>query len=427
MSGPPSPLVRETEIRSLGGRHDLLVRRNPANDIVAVEFVLPMGAREEPPEKAGISTLALRMLSRGTRFRTDYEIAVALESLGASFATDVRKDRAAIGLQTTSEKLGKTLDVVEEILTESSFPEDPFEVEKEILIQEIQEDLDSPYTAAFRLFQETLFREHPYGRHSAGTRETISALSHAEVRSLFQSRFGKGKICVGVVGNVDPDSVEGPLARILGAFEGGDLPPFQPHMGDSFSTDAPHEVYEVRSTEAECIVYGFRAPGLLDPEYPALKVLDSVLGGSMDSRLFAEIREKQGLVYQIGSTYPALEWQGMFAVSLVTTVGNHARVLDSLRSELDRLKQTPPSEDEILRARTYLQGTFLMAQEKNADQADILARYHSLGLGIDFVDRYPVLLEKVTPEEVRQAAAAYFDQPTLAIVGPGNEETGSRG
>ena len=413
-------LVEETETFSLGDHGDLLLRRNTANEIVAIEFILPMGSRAEPAEFAGITTLALRMLTRGTRTKSDYEVAVGLESLGASFSTEVRKDRAIISVQTTAPRVAKTLEIVEEILTEPAFPEEMFEIEKEILIQEIREDLDSPFTAAFRLFQRTLFENHPYGHHGMGTCETVGSLTHERVRSFFEDHFGRGNTTVGVVGDVSVEELQGPLERIIESYSSNNRGPDSNVPPSIVRAPArAKKVYETRSTEAECIVYGFPVPGFREPEYAAIKVLDSIVGGSMDSRLFSEIREKRGLVYQIGSSYPALEWQGMFAISLVSTRANHDKILENLGKEIDRLKETLAEKDEIARAKTYLRGTFLMSMERNSDQALMLARYHSFGLGIDHINRYLAMIEKVTADSVREVAHLYCTQPTLAIVGPG--------
>jgi len=415
-----SRLVQEASRIQVADRVDILLRPSDANAIVAVEIILPMGSREESPDQAGITTLALRMLTRGTKRKSDAEIATDLESIGASFTTNVQKDRAAIGIQTTLPQLSRTFDLVEELLTESCFPAEPFEIEKAILSQEIREELDSPPNAAGRLFQRTLFDGHPYGHPGTGTPETVESLSRDRVKNYFESRFGRGKASVGVVGKVDREEIGNRLEKVLEFYGTGESPetrtappaPVRP-------PDSVKQVYETRATEAECIVYGYPAPNLHDPDYMAVRVLNSILGGSMDSRLFSEIREKQGLVYQIGSSFPALEWQGMFAITLISTRQNHDRVLEGLAKEIHRAGTTTPSADELKRAITYLQGTFLMSQERNADQATLMARYHSLGLGIEFIEEYPGMLEKVTPRQVQEVAQRYLLEPTIAIDGPG--------
>jgi predicted Zn-dependent peptidase len=414
----PSRLVSETRLCALTENADLLIRSTRSNDIVALTLLLPMGSREEVSSQAGIGTLALGMLSRGTQRKTDYELAVALESIGASFSTDVQKDRASISMQTTRPQLQRSLDLLEEILLEPTFPREEFEVEKAIQIQEIREDLDSPFTAAYRLFQETFFKDHPYARHASGSEETVGRLTHGIVRADFEKRFGCGPLVFAVVGNAELDEVRPSLTRIAERIAKGAPAAREPIGGPC--NGKVDSVYRKRTTESESVIYGFPAPGVLDDSYPTWKVLDSIMGGSMDSRLFDEIREKRGLVYQIGSTYPPLEWGSVFIVSLVSTVQNHDEVLECLDREIDRLKTTLADPDEIGRAKTYLQGTFLMSQEKNRDQTYLLARTHSLGLGVDYIDRYPQLLDEVTPESIRQAARGFLIHPTIAIVGPGN-------
>lgn len=414
----PSRLVAETQILPLPGNSTLLVRPTTGHDILAVSFVLPLGSREEPEGLAGMTTLGLRMLTRGTKNRSDFEISVALESLGASFSTDVQKDRATLTIQTTGSRWKETFKIIRELLTESIFPEEAFEIEKEILIKEIREDLDSPYTAASRLFQETFFHGHPYSHSGQGNERTVGNLSLDQVKASIIQRIGGVPLSIGVVGAIEPNEMLESMTELLSGLPSNRVVPLErpPQLP---ARAIRSEVYEQRTTEAECMIYGFTAPPLHDPEYAVWRILDSIVGGSMDSRLFQEVREKQGLVYQIGSSYPPLEWQGCFSISLISTCQNHQKVLDSLDGEIQRLKSELPDTDEVDRARTYLKGTFLMSQERCTDQSLLLARYHSLGLGVEYIERYPSLLDQVTPERVCTNANHYLTEPVLAIVGPG--------
>jgi predicted Zn-dependent peptidase len=414
---PRSRLLAETCTIPLPHEATLLFRPNPASEIVALVMAVPMGSREEPSSAAGLATLALRMLSRGTRKRTDFELAVALESLGASFSTHVHKDRAFIAVSTLAPRWEEALELVCEMLAEPSFPEEEFEAERELLVKEIREDLDSPYAAASRLFDSTLFAGHPYSHSSQGSEETIANLTLAQVRDYYTSRFGSLEMTLAVVGDLDRSQVEQPLSRLIQVLpQTGPVTPRPESRLDAPS--GQREVRELRVTEAESLIYGFLVPGFRDETYPVWKVLDSIAGGSMDSRLFSEIREKRGLVYQIGSSYPAREWQSAFSVGLVTTRQHHAAVLEQLGIEMERLRDTLPDPDELDRAKTYLKGVYLMSQERNSDQAHLLARYHSHKLGIDFIERYPRLLDEVTGEQVRSAARQCLHDPLIAAVGP---------
>ncbi len=414
-------MVQDTLISEPSSGVTLLSRQTDANEIVAIEIVIPMGGREEAAETAGIGTVAFRMLTRGTRNKSDYEIAVGFESLGASFSTDIQKDRAVLSVQTTVGQFEETLRLVEEVITEPIFPEEFFDIEKEILRKEILEDLDSPYYAAIRLFQSTLFGNHPYAKPNAGTLETVSALTRQKTLSHFEENFIRGPVSVGVVGNVTPDRIQEALGGIFQHLGNDTGNPPESTRGLEAGSPAMAEAYEKRSIDSECMVIGYPVPGLHDPAFASLKVIDSVMGGSMDSRLFTEVREKQGLVYQIGSSFPGLEWGSFFAISLIATLQNHDKVLETLSREIERIRTDRAAEEEVERAKTYLMGTYLMSQEKNSDQALMLARYHSLGLGIEYIDRYPRMISEVTPDSMLEVCRQYFRSQTVAIVGPGQE------
>jgi predicted Zn-dependent peptidase len=180
----------------------------------------------------------------------------------------------------------------------------------------------------------------------------------------------------------------------------------------------PSSYHFERVSEAEWLVMGYLAPPIASKDYAAMKVLDSIMGGSMNSRLFTELRDKKGLAYQVGSMYPSRLGPSIFATYIGASPENHDGVVAGILEEVERIKNEPVPEEELERAKTYIKGTFIMSQESNMGQASLYGTYEMLGVGYQFVDQYPALIGEVTAEKVQQAARAYLNFYTLTTISP---------
>jgi len=155
------------------------------------------------------------------------------------------------------------------------------------------------------------------------------------------------------------------------------------------------------------------------PDYPAVKVLSSVLGGGMAGRFFSEIRDKQALAYSTAALYPTLADTGSFVTQLGTGPENLSRAQASLKKELERIREEPPSADELRVAKAYLLGNFAMDRRTNERQAWYLATYELAGVGHEFLDRYVAAVRAVTPADVQRVARTYLGTVRESVAGPG--------
>jgi len=180
----------------------------------------------------------------------------------------------------------------------------------------------------------------------------------------------------------------------------------------------PHGAIELER-EAAYLMHGFPAPSWRDLDYPAARVLDAILGGSMSSRLFIELREKQALGYQVSSIYSDQLDGSFLAGYIVTDPGRADQAARGLAEQFRRVVEEPVEEEEILAARRYLRGSYLIGAETNSAQAMRLGRHEAYGLGQDFGARWLTAIEAVTPEAIQALARRWFDrEPTCAYVVP---------
>lgn len=406
---------RAAERRVLANGAALVYSPNPYNQIVAVRIVTRLGSKYEPASQAGRVNLAMRLLSSGTARRSEDEIARRLEQNGAHFKAEAGKDWSSVDLLTTTHFLRDDLDTVMELLTESTFADDKLVRERELARMNILEDEDSPLTFTVRRFNETYYGDHPYAWPSVGRVETLDAVSQSDVAEDGRRAFDPSQLAVTVVGGGEDgavaDAVESAIAR-LGVGTGG----------NALTEPAPAApVYEEperllrRETESDYWVMGYPGASLLDSDARALRLIAAILGGSMDSRLFREIRDKRGLCYQVGSSYSPRMEHSPLLIYCVTTPPNRAEAVQCAEAEIERLKREPMPADELERAKTYVCGSYVMSMETNMGQASRYAAYEAAGLGWDYVNRFADDIQSVSAEAIQDAANRLFTRRLLAV------------
>ena len=181
---------------------------------------------------------------------------------------------------------------------------------------------------------------------------------------------------------------------------------------------ATRDLRDVPGAQTQILV-GALAPPLTHPDYPAVKVLGTVLGGGMAGRFFSEIRDKQALAYATAALYPALVDTGYFLAQLGTGPENLSRAQASLKKELERIRKEPPAAEELRVAKAYLLGNFAMDRRTNERQAWYLATYELAGVGHEFLDRYVTAVRAVTPGDVQRVAQTYLGTVRESVAGPG--------
>ena len=398
----------------------LVLKRTSHNDIVAVRILRKMGVRYEKAELAGVSNLALRLLMKGTQTRTGQEIFQDLESNGIQLDSGAEKDFGALTLKCTNVVLERALEILQNVLQTPVFPPEKFETELEQVVMEVLADDDSPLSFTFRKAQKLLYQDHPYATPHKGTPESLRALQRETTASFYFDHDVPRESVLAAVGNFDPEQF---IARVSERFGSVCLEDKATVECDDSSLlaelpETPRQVVHERQTEAESLVLGFFAPRVHSKESFAMRVLDCVLGGSMDSRLFNEVRDKRGLAYSVGSTYSTLRGPGAFVIYLLTEPGNHQNALSQCLSEVEKLQNDKVPVDELERAKEYIKGTYVMAQETGMGQADMLATSEFLELGPDFVKEYPARVDAVSSDQIQRLAQKYLNRYVVAITRP---------
>ena len=417
----PSGYSEEIEREALNNGLVVITKTSRANDIVSVKLFLRCGSLYEEEDEAGISNIMQTLLQKGTTTRTATDIARESETIGAKLSSMAERDQGIVSLLTIRENLNKGLELFFDVIKNPTFPEKELEQEKAQALDNIKVRRDVPIRYAFDLFAENYYRKHPYHKPVLGYEETVSKLTRQDIVRFYKTHYVPQNMIIVAVGNFDNKTFIREVKKELGTLSGKKLA--KDPLGISFSPPGDDkQILENRQSDAAWLVLGFGAPEISSGDYPTMKVINCITGGSMYSRLFTELRDKRGLGYQIGSLYRGRVGPAIYITYAGTKPEQFEIVREGILKEIQKLKEEPVGEDELKRAKSYIKGTFIMAQETNGGQAQLLGTFELAGLGCDFVKRYPQLIDSVTQREVQAASKKYFSNFTLAAVLPQPEE-----
>ncbi len=392
----------------------VLARPLEANDIVVARAFLPMGPLYEAEDEAGISSLLQGVLTRGTQQRSASEMQDALADMGAEIDASSGSDLGSVSMRATVGTWETTLDLFIETLVEPALDAREVETEIEQTLGALEAREDQLMARATDLFRELFYGEHPFHKRVLGYSHTVATFDRERVAAAGRRFYRPYPPIIVAVGRFDPDIL---LERLEAAFGRTPLIPPAPRPAPPVPGSGVRRLDLDR--EAAYMVHGFPAPSWKDVDYPVARVLDAILGGSMSSRLFIELREKRALGYQVSSIYSDQLDGSFLAGYIVTDPARADQAAAGLAGEFRRLVEGPVTEEEILAARRYLRGSYLIGAETNAAQAMRLGRHEAYGLGQDFGDRWLAAIEAVTPEAILALARRWFDrEPTSAYVVP---------
>jgi len=394
----------------------VLVRENPTSAVVAVALAAKMGTRWETPETAGISNFLQLMVVRGTASRSGTQIVEDAERLGGRIDARGDQDWSAIEAAALARNWIPLLELVADVSLHPSIAEGVVEGVKQFLIRQVRNRGDQPYPVAFDTLMQSLFGPHPYSWHPLGRKESLERLDRAALLAHYRRHYVPGGMVLAVSGQVSTPAVLRQVERLFGAMRAGQ-PPAATAARPSAMV-ASRSLSNVPGAQTQILV-GALAPPMTHPDYPAVKVLSSVLGGGMAGRFFSEIRDKQALAYSTAALYPTLADTGSFVTQLGTGPENLSRAQASLKKELERIREEPPSADELRVAKAYLLGNFAMDRRTNERQAWYLATYELAGVGHEFLDRYVAAVRAVTPADVQRVARTYLGTVRESVAGPG--------
>lgn len=382
-------------------------------DTVALGVWVGVGSMFEPAEINGISHLLEHMAFKGTTTRTARQIAEEIENVGGYINACTSREITSFYIKVLKEDTPLAVDILSDILQNSTFDAEEFAREKTVVLQEISQSNDTPDDIIFDYFQECAFPGQPVGRPILGTEDTVRGISRETLDSYMKSNYTPKRMVAAASGKIKHEDFVRLIEQAFGK------------MTDKEGLTAPDVVYkggEVRkekSLEQVNLVLGFPGVSIFDDDYYTAHVLSTVFGGGMSSRLFQEIREKRGLVYSVYSFNAAASKGGLFGVYAGTGEEEAAELMPAVCDEILKIKNEPVSAEELKRAKAQLKAGVLMSLEHPTARCEQNAG-HLLSFG-RLLEKDEILakISAVSIEDVQALAGKIFSQkPTLASLGP---------
>lgn len=398
-----------------------LIHRNPSSPTVSIRGEVGTGAVWEPAEKAGLAAFTGAALIRGTQRRTFQQIVAETEDRGCSVYAGGGLHGSRFGAKALSEDLALVLDILADMLIRPIFPAHEVEKLRGQFLMGLRESEQETQTQAVRAARALLYpAEHPYSRLSSGTLETVAAITRDDL-AAFHRLYHPGTTIIVIVGDVEPDAVISELERCFAAWEPAtvpremtlpDVPPLQGIQRKDITM-----VGKVQSD----IIWGVHGLPRSDPDYYAAMIGNMVLGRlGMGGRLGDNVRENQGMAYYVYSGLEADHGAGPWAAVAGVNPANVERAILSILQEIEQFKQHGPTEQELADVRAHLTGSLVLGLETNGGIAGTLLGMERFQLGMDYIARYPGIINAISHEEIVRVARAYLstENYVLSIAGP---------
>jgi predicted Zn-dependent peptidase len=384
---------------------------------VSLGLWVGVGGRYEPAEVNGVCHFIEHLLFKGTRRRSARRISQDVEGIGGYLNAFTSEEMTCYHSKARHDRFDELLDVLTDMFLNSKF--DPVEIEKErgVIKEELAMYLDQPQHRVQELLNETLWPEQPLGRPLTGTEETLDGLNRARLVNYQHENYVAGRTIIAAAGRLNHQQIVRTVSRLAGRFPQGRISQFVPATSNQ---SQPKLRLFTKETEQTQLALGIRACSRHDPRRYALRLLNTVLGENMSSRLFQVVREDRGLAYSIYSSLGFFDDAGCLNISAGLDLDNLPKTLKLIMRELTQLTRTPPGAVELRRARDYVLGQLDMSLESTDNQM--------MWLGENLISHGKIIapreikrrINRVTAGEIRAVARDFFrpERLNLALVSP---------
>jgi predicted Zn-dependent peptidase len=377
---------------------------------------LQTGSRDEDAAWNGISHFIEHMLFKGTEHRTAEEIARQVDSIGGNMDAFTAKECICFNVKVLDEHLPVALEILSDLVLHPVFDPNDITRERGVILEEIKMDEDNPDYLVHEIFTQNFWKDHPLGKPILGTKETVKKFERAAVLDAYSHRFAPGNIIVSAAGNLDHDRF---VELVTKHFE-----QMKPRK-NGFHSPVPKIVSKItlrnkKALEQVQLCIGVPSHPIAHEKRHAGYILNTLLGGGMSSRLFQNIRERQGLVYSIYSDLNPYRDTGCLAVYAGTSRESASKVVQSVVSEFHKLKAEPVPAEELRRSKDQLKGSLMLSLESSSARMSNLARQEMYFDRFYDLDELIEKIEAVAVEDLTSLANEFFNTESVAVTILGN-------
>lgn len=394
----------------------MLYTPNSSNDIIAISIYVKGGQLLD--KIAGTANLTAATMMKGTKNYTSLELSQVLEDNGIKIVPSVGADAFSITVLTTKDEYDKTMELLNEVVNNAIFDDYEIEKVKSDKLSAIKTNKDVPIKQAIEEYRDMIYKNTPYSISSKVLEKNIQNIKKSDIIEYYNKIFNPKNIVISINGNIDKDKTIQDLNKI-----------FEPK---AYSQTFDYKIYDSKiprittprtntikmPTETAWILLGWQTDGVLsEKDYATLQVIDSILGTGMSSRLFKELREQEGLAYQLGTGYSPNVLRGSFMMYIGTNPATLEKSKQGLFSEIEKLKTEYVGDKELKDAKEKLIGNYVIGLETNLDKASNTGWYEASTRGYEFKEKYVDLINSVTDADIIEVANKYFnDNYIMSIV-----------
>lgn len=365
------------------------------------------------PEKfAGEYSIMNRLLLKGTEKYSSEELSALLDENAIDFTCEMKSDYLRLRFVCLNEDFEKALSIMQDVILNSTFSE--FEKEKVKMKGELTAELDSAKVKVSDLFTKTVYKNHYYGHSYTKVLEELDNVTKDDAVNSYKDILNNSKKTLVLVGDVDSELLERYLGELPESKECESLIDMPQALKQEYS-----EIIKEDANQAQ-ILQGWLVPTIGSEDYPAIMLLNVILGASgLSSRLFMELREKKGLAYTVRTAYETHRKSAVFSIYIGTEPSNIQTSIAGFKEEIEKIKTIPVSEQELKNAVNNLIGKQQFVTETNAQQANIMAYYSIMGKPYNYREEIVEALYRVTPQMLQECANKYFtDDYILSVIRP---------
>ncbi|MDX2271788.1 MAG: pitrilysin family protein [Cyanobacteriota bacterium] len=382
---------------------------------VTVDIWVQAGGRHESPDLLGMSHFLEHMVFKGTERLKPGDLDRAVEGRGGITNAATGQDYTHYYITVAAEDLAETFPYLAEVVTQAAIPEDEFERERQVVLEEIRRAADNPDYLAYHQLMSTVYQQHPYGRPVLGTPEVLLSFTPELMRQYHRRWYSPENMTVVMVGNLDMDAAMGLVEQYFGGLPaGGDpllpsLPPEPPLTGIRRA-----HLQQPRLEQARLLM-AWPTVGVKHwQETCGLEMLASILGDGRTSRLVNLLREQRGWVRGVGCSAASQQEQGLFYVSAYLDPMQIEMVEQAILAEMGKLQQTPIPQEELERTRRILVNEFVFSTESPHQLASVYGYYHLMG-GVELALDYLQQVRSLTAQQLQELAAIYLSPAAYVV------------
>jgi zinc protease len=382
--------------------------------LIAMEYAFGGGATQDPADKPGVGNMVADLIDEGSGDLDSQTFHERLDRRAIELSFSSTRDNFRGSLRMLKDNKDEAFDLLRMSLTSPHFESADVERIRTQIISGLKHDTSNPGALASRKFLEIAFGDHPYGRQASGTLESVPTITIADLKDYVRRVLAKDTLRIAVVGDIDAVSLGKLLDQTFGGLPAkASLTP----VADIEAARPPQRVLIPLDVPQTVVTFG--GPGIKrsDPNFMAAYIVNHILGGgSLSSRLYHEVREKRGLAY---SVYDALLWMDHSAV-FVGNTGTRAdragETVDAVNSEIRRMAEDGPTQQELDEAKSYLKGSQMLALDTSSKLASALLQYQLDRLPIDYIAKRNTIVDAVTLDDAKKAAQRLWGHGLLTVI-----------